>query len=259
MTGEDVFLAIERQMVAKLADDDLRNQSGAGDASRDRPLRGRRTRHPIFAVAARVLRPHVLVHFQLRRDVFENPGDLLADPVLRAGSNCRSSPRPANLARADGAVGTTDPAHVDRDDGENGPQSQGVLPGNREERELQPRRAESDQTDAAGFLPRQSARGDGREPSACTTRVPPASRHARVEAPRTKLTSHPKPGRVQRSAVPSRLHVARTPLHDAPAARPACRQRATVDDIPPSRWGVSRRDPSRQLFYRLVFVREEHC
>ncbi|HUE14181.1 MAG TPA: choice-of-anchor Q domain-containing protein, partial [Planctomycetaceae bacterium] len=45
-----------------------------------------RTRHPLVAVAARVLRPHVLVHFQLRRDVFENPGDLLADPVLRAAA-----------------------------------------------------------------------------------------------------------------------------------------------------------------------------
>ena len=83
MPHENVFQTIQRQMVAKLADDDLCNQPGTGDASCNRPLGRRRTRHAVFAVAASVLRSHMLMHFQLRRHVFENRRHVFADAVLR--------------------------------------------------------------------------------------------------------------------------------------------------------------------------------
>ena len=73
-------------MIPKLADDDLRNQSGAGDASCNRSLWRRRTRHTVFAIAASILRSHILVHVQFRRHVFENLRYVLANPILRTSA-----------------------------------------------------------------------------------------------------------------------------------------------------------------------------
>ena len=83
MPHENVFQTIKRQMVPKLADDDLSDESGTGDASCNRPRRRRWTRNAVLAVAASVLRSHMLVHFQLRRYVFENLRHVFADAVLR--------------------------------------------------------------------------------------------------------------------------------------------------------------------------------
>ena len=79
---EEVFLPVERQVVAELADDDLSDQPRSGDAASNRPHRRRRARHAVFAVPAGVLGPHVDVHFELRRDVLQDPALVLADAVF---------------------------------------------------------------------------------------------------------------------------------------------------------------------------------
>ena len=82
MTREEVFLPVQRQVVAELTDDDLSDQPWSGDAASNRPHRRRWARHAIFAVPAGVLGSHVDVHFELRRDVLQNPALVLADAVL---------------------------------------------------------------------------------------------------------------------------------------------------------------------------------
>ena len=82
MAREEVFLSIERQVVAELGDDNLSDQPRSGDAASNRPRRQRRARHAIFAVPAGVLGPHVDVHFELRGDVFQDLALVLADAVL---------------------------------------------------------------------------------------------------------------------------------------------------------------------------------
>ena len=82
MTREEVFLPVQRQVVAELGDDNLSDQPRSGDAASNRPRRQRRARHAIFAVPAGVLGPHVDVHFELRGDVLQDPALVLADAVL---------------------------------------------------------------------------------------------------------------------------------------------------------------------------------
>ena len=82
VTREEVFLTVQRQVVAELGDDDLSDEPWSGDAASNRPHRRRRARHAIFAVPAGVLGSHVDVHFELRRDVLQNPALVLADAVL---------------------------------------------------------------------------------------------------------------------------------------------------------------------------------
>ena len=82
VTREEVFLTVQRQVVAELGDDDLSDQPRSGDAASNRPHRRRRARHAIFAVPAGVLGSHVDVHFELRRDVLQDSALVLADAVL---------------------------------------------------------------------------------------------------------------------------------------------------------------------------------
>ena len=71
---EEVFLPVQRQVIAELSDDDLSDQPWSGDAASNRPHRRRWAHHAIFAVPAGVLGSHVDVHFELRRDVLQNLG-----------------------------------------------------------------------------------------------------------------------------------------------------------------------------------------
>ena len=84
MAREEVFLTVERQVVAELGDDDLRDQPWSGDAASNRPHRRRRACHAVLAVPAGVLGSHVDVHFELRRNVLQNPALVLADAVFGA-------------------------------------------------------------------------------------------------------------------------------------------------------------------------------
>src|SRR3954466_1906056 len=70
VTREEVFLPVQRKVIAEFTDDDLRDQPWSGDAASNRPHWRRRARHAIFAVPTGVLGPYVDVHFELRRDVF---------------------------------------------------------------------------------------------------------------------------------------------------------------------------------------------
>ena len=83
---KEVFLPVQRQVVTEFGDDDLSDQSRPSDAAVDRPHRRRRARHAVFAVAARVLGTHVDVHFQLRRDVLQDPALVLADAIFRSAA-----------------------------------------------------------------------------------------------------------------------------------------------------------------------------
>ncbi len=84
MTHPDVFLAVQRQMVAELADDDVGHQPGASDAPGQGPFRRWRTGHAVLAVPTSVLRPHMLVDLQLGGNVFQHSGHVFADAVLDA-------------------------------------------------------------------------------------------------------------------------------------------------------------------------------
>ena len=83
VTREEVFLSVQRQVVAELADDDLSDEPWSGDAASNRPLGRRWAHHAIFAVPAGVLGSHVDVHFELRRHVLQDLGLVLADAILR--------------------------------------------------------------------------------------------------------------------------------------------------------------------------------
>ena len=53
VTREEVFLTVERQVVAELGDDDLSDQSRSGDAAGDRSHRRRRARHAVLGSSGR--------------------------------------------------------------------------------------------------------------------------------------------------------------------------------------------------------------
>ena len=82
VTREEVFLPIERQVVAEFSDEDLSDQPWPGDAASNWPHRRRWARHAIFAVPTGILGSHVDVHFELRRNVFQDSALVLTDAVL---------------------------------------------------------------------------------------------------------------------------------------------------------------------------------
>jgi len=82
VTRKEVFLTIERQVVAELADDDLSNEPWPRDAASNWPQRRWWAHHAIFAVPAGVLGPNVDVYFELRRNVLQDLAFILADAVL---------------------------------------------------------------------------------------------------------------------------------------------------------------------------------
>jgi hypothetical protein len=84
---EEVFLPVQRQVIAELSDDDLSDQSWSGDAASNWPHRRRWAHHASFAVPAGVLGSHVDVHFELRRDVFQNSALVLANAVFRSAAD----------------------------------------------------------------------------------------------------------------------------------------------------------------------------
>ena len=69
-------------MVAILADDNLGDQSGTGDAAGNRPLRRGRARHAVLAMAASVLRADMLMNFQLGWNMFEYLRYVFANAIL---------------------------------------------------------------------------------------------------------------------------------------------------------------------------------
>ena len=83
---EEVFLTVERQVVAELGDDDLRDQPRTGDAASDRPHRRRRACHTVLAVPAGILGSHIDVYFELRRDVLQNAALILTNSIFEAAA-----------------------------------------------------------------------------------------------------------------------------------------------------------------------------
>ena len=94
MSGEDPLLPIEREVIAGLARDDLREEPGPGQPLFDRLWRLVRDGDVPLAAAAGDLDPHVLHDKQRRGPIVELLTDLLADraavmAALRAGSLLR--------------------------------------------------------------------------------------------------------------------------------------------------------------------------
>ena len=82
----DVFLPVQRRVIAVLGQHRLREQARTGQAFLDRLRRLRRERHVLFAMPAGVLHAHVLDHLVRRGNVFELLARLAADlrPLLAA-------------------------------------------------------------------------------------------------------------------------------------------------------------------------------
>ena len=78
----DVLEAVQGQMIDKLGDQQLREQTRARDASRERAVRSVGTRHPVVTVRAGVLGEDVKPELQPGRDEFEFASLVLADPRL---------------------------------------------------------------------------------------------------------------------------------------------------------------------------------
>ena len=76
-TGEDLALAIERQVIVELRDKNVCQQRGPGHPSRDRP-RWRRFLGDPLATPAGLLQPHGLDDLQLRGHELEDLRDVLA-------------------------------------------------------------------------------------------------------------------------------------------------------------------------------------
>ena len=86
----DLALPIQRQMVGKLRDQHMGQQTGRGASAADRHLRRRRLGDAL-ADTAREFWAHVADDPERRRDVVQHLGDVLAEPAqctatLRAGA-----------------------------------------------------------------------------------------------------------------------------------------------------------------------------
>jgi hypothetical protein len=90
----DLRLAIQRQVIGILRNQDVGEQSRAGETALDR-ARGRRELHNAFTFRARQLRAYVLDHPEARRNVIQNLRDVLANLAHR---------RPAVGTRARGRM-----------------------------------------------------------------------------------------------------------------------------------------------------------
>ena len=110
---KNVFQAIERQVIAKLADDNFGDEPGTGDAAGNRSGRRRRAGHAVLAIAASILAPHILMHFQPGGDMFQNRRHVFADAILRGvRSRRRSFRRPITPTHDDDAADARDPVRV---------------------------------------------------------------------------------------------------------------------------------------------------
>jgi hypothetical protein len=81
LTGVDLRLAVERQMVCVLADDHVGDGSFGGDAALNQPRGRRRLDHHVLAGAAGVLGPAHHQHAELGRHDVQPLGAVLADQV----------------------------------------------------------------------------------------------------------------------------------------------------------------------------------
>ena len=83
---EDGHLAVQRQVIAKLRHQHVRQQSRTGPAAVDHPIRQRRDRHALATARAGVLLAHMHEHAETRRHPVEHFGTLGADagPLLAA-------------------------------------------------------------------------------------------------------------------------------------------------------------------------------
>jgi hypothetical protein len=70
-------------MVTVFGDHNVREESGSGQAAIDRPRRSRLL-HNALAAHTGQFRPHMADHFEARRDVVKNLGEVLADLAHRA-------------------------------------------------------------------------------------------------------------------------------------------------------------------------------
>lgn len=77
LAGKGLALAVQRQVVGKLAGQDRREQPGAGAAPGDRMERCRRLGDALAVPAGEFL-PHRLDHLELSGDDFQRLGDTLA-------------------------------------------------------------------------------------------------------------------------------------------------------------------------------------
>ena len=98
LTGEDLCLAVERQVVGVFADEHMRDHGFGRQPSGDQPGRSRRLHDALGAAPAGVSRPAGDEHPELRRDDVEPLGDVLPDPM-----------QPAAAARAVEALRLDDP------------------------------------------------------------------------------------------------------------------------------------------------------
>ena len=194
VTREEVFLTIERQVVAELGDDDLSDQPRSGDAASNRPHGRRRARHAVFAVPAGVLGSHVDVHFELRRDVLQNPALVLADAILgptAAGAllvrfaQVMLVPIVRQLVEVEFSATATPRCWW----------SAAVLASARAAEPLCWK--VRDQTDDAGLLPRPASRFVDRRSTASGRSVPRARPDASLAALRTRRLSRPTRGSVR--------------------------------------------------------------
>ena len=81
LAGEDLRLAIQRQVVAVFVDQHMRQQRLGRHAAVDRPLRRRRLNDRFLAGPAAIARPADHPDPQLGRDVVQHLGPVFADPM----------------------------------------------------------------------------------------------------------------------------------------------------------------------------------
>ena len=85
LAGEDLGLAIERQMVVVLRDQDVRQQPRAGATAGDRVIRRWRRHHRVASPAGELL-ADVPDHLEAAGHVIEGLGRVLANPPQRAAA-----------------------------------------------------------------------------------------------------------------------------------------------------------------------------
>ena len=85
LAGEDLGLAVERQMVVVLRYDEVREQPSAGTATRDRVIGRRRRDHRVAGPAGQFL-ANVPDDLEAARHVIEGLGHVLADPAQSAAA-----------------------------------------------------------------------------------------------------------------------------------------------------------------------------
>ncbi len=83
--GEDAGLAVERQVIAILRVQRMRQKTGAGPAALDRPHRQRRLVE-LLASAAGQTRTHDALHHKAAGNVLQLLGDILAHPLQMASA-----------------------------------------------------------------------------------------------------------------------------------------------------------------------------